>query len=289
MAAAGMAAGWGARSTQGCGSASAARRSAGQRPRRRRAAPLAPSAPLVVSLEALPRQAAVEQEEQRVGQALQVVAPAGRAPQVRVHAAGGGGRGSRGGGRRGGGVSGSTGRQTGTAINVFIPAAGGRRSRARAPVPAAAQPCAPACLCRPDQGAPGVADGAPEVVGPLVVLDVCAAAVPPLLRLRHGRARFQVRGWWAGGLRRGLRQPLATCSKPTAAGDARQVSPPTRPKSTRVQLSGALSPPDTAAQPPPSTQPLQPTRPKSTRYSLVARAVPGWPSRKFSGLTSPCT
>ena len=37
-------------------------------------------------LEALPGQAAVEQEHERVGQALQVVAPAGRAAQVRVHA-----------------------------------------------------------------------------------------------------------------------------------------------------------------------------------------------------------
>ena len=37
-------------------------------------------------LQALPGQAAQEQEEQRVGERLQVVAPAGRAAQVRVHA-----------------------------------------------------------------------------------------------------------------------------------------------------------------------------------------------------------
>ena len=37
-------------------------------------------------LEALPGQAPVEQEHERVGQALQVIAPAGCAAQVRVHA-----------------------------------------------------------------------------------------------------------------------------------------------------------------------------------------------------------
>jgi len=30
-------------------------------------------------------------------------------------------------------------------------------------------------------------------------------------------------------------------------------------------------------------------KPRSTRYNFFSLGVPGWPSKKFSGLTSPCT
>lgn len=32
-----------------------------------------------------------------------------------------------------------------------------------------------------------------------------------------------------------------------------------------------------------------PPRPRSTRYNFLVLGVSGWPMRKFSGFTSPCT
>ena len=164
---------------------------------------------------ALPRQPALQQEQQSVGERLEVVTPAGGAAQVRVHA--------------------------------------------------------------------GVAHGPPEYVRPLVVLHVGAAnRIPPPRRCDRVLSSIEPRyaaaallasarkrgSWIAGGQRRQAELQKLDRDYFWTSTTAYEID-----ESAMAGLSSWDRAPS----------------PRSTSHSFFSLVLPGWPSRKFSGFTSPCT